>query len=262
MKPRERSVYFSKSMTLPSACSFAPAARKEHRQWEPLRSSRDGNRRCVGTAACAGQYVGTRAPSRKSFRAISSTHERLSGAIRRGVLRPYAPVLLSAAEQENGLLAEQVPKPPGSIEPQRAAPRVKRYGLLHLGPHHAAQLAEVLDGTEVDIRRVPPGVRQIVRPGHVAPQQELQSDAPMAEVGERHDSVAPDPQHMLEHDAWMSRRLERLGEDNVIESVVRVIGQIGIRVALNDGEALGHAFVDSLAGELDSTAVDSAILRK
>src|SRR5437763_16788705 len=42
MNPRERSVYFSKSMTLPSACSFAPAARKEHRQWEPLRSTRDG----------------------------------------------------------------------------------------------------------------------------------------------------------------------------------------------------------------------------
>src|SRR2546423_15444648 len=122
MKPRERSVYFSKSMTLPSACSFAPAARKEHRQWEPLRSSRDGNRRCGGTAACGGQYVGTRAPSRKSFRAILSTHERLFGAIRRGVLRPYPPLFLSAAEQENGLLAEQGPKTPRRIGTPRAAP--------------------------------------------------------------------------------------------------------------------------------------------
>src|SRR5437764_14811864 len=33
MKPLARLVYFSKSMLLPSACSFAHPAREEHRQW-------------------------------------------------------------------------------------------------------------------------------------------------------------------------------------------------------------------------------------
>src|SRR5450830_985849 len=46
-----------------------------------------------------------------------------------------------AAEEKNGLLAEQVPEPPGRIEPQRRAPGVERHRLLHLHPDGGAELA-------------------------------------------------------------------------------------------------------------------------
>src|SRR5690349_13663628 len=59
--------------------------------------------------------------------------------------------LTPAAEQEHRLLAEQVPEPPRRSEPQRPAPGIERDGLLHLGSHHIAELAEVLDGAEVDV---------------------------------------------------------------------------------------------------------------
>ena len=70
---------------------------------------------------------------------------------------------------------------------------------LHLGADRPAQVAEVLDGAEVDVGRVVPGVRQVVGSRHAAAEQQLQPDPPMAEIGERHHRVAADPQHVLEH---------------------------------------------------------------
>src|SRR5665811_2593422 len=72
-----------------------------------------------------------------------------------------------AAEEKNGLLAEQVPEPPGRIEPQRRAPGVERHRLLHLHPDGGAELAEILDGAVVDVGRVVPAVRQDIGLRHM-----------------------------------------------------------------------------------------------
>jgi hypothetical protein len=69
----------------------------------------------------------------------------------------------------------------------------------------------------------------------------------MTEIRERHDGVAADPQHVLEHRARMARRLQRLRQDHVIERVIRIVCQIGVGVALDHREALGHAFVHAFA---------------
>src|SRR5262249_35933692 len=97
---------------------------------------------------------------------------------------------------------------------------------------------------------------------HASAQQDLQADAPMAEIRERHDRVSADAQHVLEHLAGMARSLQRLGKNHVIEGIVGVVDQIGIGVALDHREALGDAFVDALAGSLDAPPVGAAPLRE
>ena len=58
----------------------------------------------------------------------------------------------------------------------------------------------------------------------------------------------------------LARRLQGLRQDDVVEGVVRIVGEIGVGVALDHREPLGDAFVDALARELDAAAVDAALL--
>src|SRR3954463_9457984 len=92
--------------------------------------------------------------------------------------------LAAPAQQEHRLLAEQVPEPPRRIEAQRRAPGVERHCALHLGAGDVAEDAKILDGAEVDVRRIPPRIRQVVGARHVAAEEKLQADFPVAEVRE------------------------------------------------------------------------------
>src|SRR5262249_29988637 len=51
-------------------------------------------------------------------------------------------------------------------------------------------------------------------------------------------------------------------QDHVVERVVGIVGEIGVGVALDDGQALGYAFVDAFARQLDAAAVDAARLQQ
>ena len=53
---------------------------------------------------------------------------------------------------------------------------------------------------------------------------------------------------------------KRLRQDHVVEGVVRIVGEVGVGVALDHRETLGDAFVDALARQLDAAAVDAAPL--
>src|SRR6478609_11814160 len=74
-------------------------------------------------------------------------------------------------EQKHALFAEQVPEPPGQIDPQRAAIEIERDRALHLDVDLVAELHEILDGAEVDIRRVIPGRRQVLGARHMVADQ-------------------------------------------------------------------------------------------
>ena len=69
----------------------------------------------------------------------------------------------------------------------------------------------------------------------------------MAEIRERHDAVAADAQHVLEHDARPARRLYRLRQDDEVEAVVRIVFEVGVGVALHYGQTLGDTLVHALA---------------
>ena len=96
--------------------------------------------------------------------------------------------------------------------------------------------------------------------GMLAAEQDLQPDAPMAEIRERHDGAAADAQHVFQHHARLPRRLQRLRQDHVVEGIVGIIRQVGVGVALDHRESLGDALVDALARKLDAAAVDIARL--
>ena len=59
--------------------------------------------------------------------------------------------------------------------------------------------------------------------------------------------MTADAQHVLEHDARLPRRLQRLREHHIIEGVVGIIRKVGIGVALDDREPFCHAFVHAFA---------------
>src|ERR1700757_2476564 len=75
--------------------------------------------------------------------------------------------LACPAQQKHALLAEHVPEPPGRVEPQRAAIEIERDRALHLDVDLVAELHEILDGAEMDVRRVVPCRRQVFRARHV-----------------------------------------------------------------------------------------------
>src|SRR5215470_13251571 len=61
---------------------------------------------------------------------------------------------LPPAQQKHALLAEHIPDPPGQVQRHRAAVEIERDRALHLDVDLAAELDEILDGAEMDVRRV------------------------------------------------------------------------------------------------------------
>src|ERR1700726_1155542 len=127
--------------------------------------------------------------------------------------------LLRPAQQEHALLAEHVPEPPGRAQPQRTAVEVERHRALHLDIDLVAELHKVLDGAEMDVRRVVPGRGQVFGARHVAADQELQPHPPEAEIRERDDGAAADPQQVFQDHPRLPRRLQGLRQDYVVESI-------------------------------------------
>src|SRR5262245_21758328 len=98
------------------------------------------------------------------------------------------------AQQEHCLLAKQVPGPPWRVEAQRPPRRIERHRLFHLRSRHRAKLTEILDGAEMNVGRVPPGIGQVVGARHVSSEHDLHPNLPVPEIGKRHDPVATDTQ--------------------------------------------------------------------
>src|SRR6202790_1630328 len=100
-------------------------------------------------------------------------------ALRMKLLRPPR-----AAQQKHALLAEHVPKPPGQIQPQRAAVEIEGDRAFHLDVDLVAELDEILDGAEMDVRRVVPGGREVFGAWPMAADQKVQPHPPEAEIRE------------------------------------------------------------------------------
>jgi hypothetical protein len=123
-------------------------------------------------------------------------------------------------------------------------------------------MAKVLDRAEVNIGGIVPAVRQVVGMWHPTAQQDLQTNSPVPEIWKRHDGVAADAQHVLEHLARLAGSLQGLRQNHVVKGVIGIVDEIGIGIALNYREPLGNAFVDAFARELDPSTVGAAPLGK
>ena len=93
---------------------------------------------------------------------------------------------------------------------------------------------------------------------HMACKQQLEPHLPVTKVRERHNRMTSDAEHVLKHNARVSRCLQRLRQDDIVEGVVRVVAEVRIGVTLDDGQSLGDAFVNALAGQFYTAAVHAA----
>ena len=136
--------------------------------------------------------------------------------------------------------------------------KIERDGALHVDVDLVTELHEILDGAEMDVRRVVPCRRQIVGARHLALHQQLEAHFPVAEIRKRHDGAVANAQQVFQHHARLARCLQGLRQDHVIERIVGIVDQIGVGVALHHRQSLGDAAVDALARQLDAAAVDAA----
>ncbi len=70
----------------------------------------------------------------------------------------------------------------------------------------------------MDVGRLVPGDRQVLGHRHASAEAQLHADLPVAEIGEGDDGVPADAQHLLQHQPWAARRLQRLRQDHVVEA--------------------------------------------
>ena len=55
----------------------------------------------------------------------------------------------------------------------------------------------------------------------------------MGEIGEGDEGLATDAQQFIHHQVGAPGRLQRLAEDRIVETGVRIIAEVGVGVALH-----------------------------
>src|ERR1700742_2026973 len=124
---------------------------------------------------------------------VSQTSSHQGLRVRRSREAQPPPGIYTTAQQKYALLAEHIPEPPRRAQTQRPAVKIERDRAFHLDVDLVAELHEILDGAEMDVRRVVPGGREVFRARHVTANEELQSHPPEAEIRKRDDGAAADP---------------------------------------------------------------------
>src|SRR6202171_843788 len=115
------------------------------------------------------------------------------------------------------------------------------------------ECVEVGHRAEMDVRRVVPLIRQRARHRHAAA-QDLPPMRPVPEVGERHDRLAPDAQHLPDDHFDAAHRLQRLRQHDAIERCIVEAGKAPLEVALDDVDAVVEACEHAGVGDLDAVA--------
>src|SRR3989338_4092305 len=104
--------------------------------------------------------------------------------------------------------------------------------------HVVAQLFEVEEGAEVDVRRVVPGVREELRDRHLAFARQVPAAAPVAEVGEGDDALAADAKHFFQQLVRVLHGLQCLGHNHDVEAVAGEVAEAFVQVLFDDVDAL------------------------
>ena len=176
---------------------------------EPRRFCRAPRRPCPGQRACSGKPASPRSGS-------GSSPENAQYHARPDFFRLSRNTACSPSRFQN---------PPRRIEAQRPPPGIEHDRRFHLGADDVAEPPKILDGAEVDIGRVPPIVRKVIGARHVSAQQRFAGEFSNDRNWERYDAVSADAQHVLQHDTGSAGCLQRLREDDVVESVVGIVRQ-------------------------------------
>src|SRR5579864_8492688 len=78
----------------------------------------------------------------------------------------------------------------------------------------------------------------------------------MAEVGQRNHRPPANAEQVSENLSWRKRRLDRLAQDCDVEGAARIVAEIGIGVALHDGQTARNAGIHVLLRKFKPATVD------
>ena len=106
------------------------------------------------------------------------------------------------------------------------------------------------------VRGIVPCVRERSGNRRSSPYAELPARRNIREVRNADDNLSPHAERLPENDIRVLDLLEALVQDNVIETQVRVFGQTGIHIAVEDGKAVPNALVNCLLINLDALSSD------
>ena len=95
------------------------------------------------------------------------------------------------------------------------------------------EAAEIVDCDVMDVWRVIPTMRQLFGYRHPSAEHMGKADAPLREVGERNKGLTPDANEMVENEIGPFGGLQCLAENGIVETVIRVVRQVSISVALH-----------------------------
>src|SRR5690606_13714137 len=117
------------------------------------------------------------------------------------------------------------------------------------------QRLEIIDGAEVDIRRVVPLVRQCFRHRHASARAQVPAAAPVAEIRKRDDALAAYAQHFFQHAIGMIERLQRQRHPDDIETAGTEIGEALVESLLDDIDAARNAARDVIGIDFDAESI-------
>ncbi len=100
---------------------------------------------------------------------------------------------------------------------------------------------KIFQGDDPNVRRVVPGVGQLIILRGNALTQQLQADRIMAEIGEADDDLSADPRQGVQQPCRLENLLQGLAENDVIEAAVGIVIHLFVEVALQDAQTPGDA---------------------
>ena len=82
----------------------------------------------------------------------------------------------------------------------------------------------------------------------------------MREIGKRDEGPLPHPQKLVQHQIGPADRLQGLRKNGVVKRLVRIFGQIAVRIALNHGQTARHTALDLLRIQFKPARIAREIL--
>ena len=87
----------------------------------------------------------------------------------------------------------------------------------------------------------------------------MKPDPPVTKIWERNNRIATNSEHMFNNLTRAIHRLQGLRKNNIVKRLIGIKNQIGIRIALNDGQSFRDAVVDAFLGDFHASSVDIAL---
>src|SRR5436190_19875362 len=121
------------------------------------------------------------------------------------------------------------------------------------------QILEIMDGDEMNIRRVVPLIWKQRGLRHLPTHQHGLAHSPVTEIRKCHDRPPSNAQHLSQDFERMTALLQRLAENHVIEGAIRIVCQTFVDIALIRGYTARDCSLHLAARDLNAARFDTFV---